>query len=314
MAEVNWMHTAQPPQVQWDNSSDPGNSSPLQLQQVNLEDDEDDISSSQEKKEAKKAYRHCSWRKVGRHILAFVYMFIFGVIPMLSFFSIDAEPWVPLAVTCATDSWRVASAARGPAIQGLFIIDRLIVNLPFWAAKLLDVAWDLCIGRGGQGLASYVSYVVFTKALMKSLEWAPTPHRTFEGVSIHGPTFWTTWLLVKDLPRHSSKKGKALFIFILISCLWILAFPTLLSAMTGYISASESFIPSINSTSMLPVKQLKDGYIIGNGDLIGIGDGGCTPEQDSVWKFNNFVRFRKSYCKCSPYLVPKTPFQTLFWH
>lgn len=118
-------------------------------------------------------------------------------------------------------------------IEALFVLDNTFGRFPFSQAKTIDVAWDILVGRGAQLFAWWVSYIVFSDALLRLIERHPATYETFMRIALEGPCLASAWILLKELFRKRSKRTWALFFYMLLSSLYVLAIPTFLSAMTG---------------------------------------------------------------------------------
>ena len=88
----------------------------------------------------------------------------------------------------------------------------------------------------GQGLLSWIAYSVFTKSLVRILEHRPVSYTTFEAITFHNSTLFSVWLMIKDWVRNGGPRAKAAVMWMIVASLYVLAFPTLMSAVTGYTS------------------------------------------------------------------------------
>ncbi|KAF2756173.1 hypothetical protein EJ05DRAFT_92353 [Pseudovirgaria hyperparasitica] len=237
------------------------------------------------------------------HIYAFSLLLLFGAIPLTLFFILAYDPWAPKTLYCTgqTSDFSFGETMNGSAIQGIFIIDALGPDqMTFATAKFVDVVWDLCVGRGAQALSWFISYVVFSKALIHAIEVAPIPFRSFTSVAIDGSSLMTFWTLLVDIRRQKSKRMVALFIYLIISIGWMLAMPTLLSAMTGYVSSNQMYL-SVDS-SLIDMAEVHAGQIIEDGERVGLSNGTCVPDSDIdlslVPGMNIMVNSRRLACPC----------------
>lgn len=244
------------------------------------------------KKSFKVSKRVSSRFNLRTHLLALILFVLGGVLPLAFFYQWVDDPWTPMHIHCEY----VDVASSDPAIQGLVTIDGLVVTLPFWAAKLLDTTWDLFVGRGLQFLAAYLSYVVFTKAMLRAIEQTPTPYRTFSGLSINGVGIATLFSLLGDLRRHRTKRTTLLFTWVAVSSFYVLSISTLFSAMTGYVSALSAYIPTSDAGQLMPYDKLDTGYLIRDGERVGVQNGSCSEATDELSLMLNNARFQRSQC------------------
>lgn len=114
--------------------------------------------------------------------------------------------------------------------------------MPFSTAKIIDVLWDVVVGRGGQVLLTYVAYRVFTKSLGRAMEGSQVSYHTFAAFAFEPGTVTGVFMLARDFASNRSLRSKMIVSWALVSTLYIVAFPTLSSAMTGYTSVMEAYL------------------------------------------------------------------------
>ncbi|KAK7532815.1 uncharacterized protein J3D65DRAFT_532498, partial [Phyllosticta citribraziliensis] len=181
-------------------------------------------------------------------------------------------------------------------IQGLFMIDRTTGAFEFWVVKLIDILWDLFVGRGLQWLAGWISYVVFSSALLRAIEASPIPYRTFIRLSLGTPSIASIWSLLADLSRYSRKRSTLLFVYVALASAYVLAMPTLFGAMTGYINKSTSFTNLPDSGGQfVHTDSLSLGFLAEG--LDGFSNKTCVETTDAVVRK---MRARLYNCKWSP--------------
>jgi len=120
--------------------------------------------------------------------------------------------------------------------------------LSFWAAKGIDVAWDLVVGRGGQLLLFWITGCVYTAVLDQVLE-SKSPNVAYDlyiSVAISGSSLALIGALVQRLLTTASFWAK--ICFMLYSALYVAAFPTLIAAMTSYIAKTVPRVETPNGT------------------------------------------------------------------
>ena len=126
--------------------------------------------------------------------------------------------------------------------RGFFQITLGFGRFAFSTAKFIDVAWDVAVGRGGQAAIAIVSYVIFSKALLRIMEERPVSYGTFEALSFQTATASSITKLLRDFWTHSGWRAKTSMFWIILSSIWIAAFPTYVSAMTGYSSNLVAYV------------------------------------------------------------------------
>lgn len=119
--------------------------------------------------------------------------------------------------------------------------------MSFTQVKVIDVAWDLIVGRGGQMLLAWVNYVVFNEWLLYHMELHRTSYKMATSVAFQTTTMGTLGVLGKEWLAFGERSWKRFWrwlamLCMLIATLYVLAFPTLMAAMTGYISTYEPYV------------------------------------------------------------------------
>lgn len=120
-------------------------------------------------------------------------------------------------------------------------------SMTFTQVKVIDVAWDLIIGRGGQLLLAYVNYRVFNEWLVYHMEMHLTSYKMYTAVAFETTSLGTLGVLGKEFLAFGKGTWKRFFrwlalLSMLISTFYVLAFPTLMAAMTGYITTYEAYV------------------------------------------------------------------------
>jgi hypothetical protein len=114
-------------------------------------------------------------------------------------------------------------------------------NMPFSAAKGLDIAWDLVVGRGGQIILGILVYRIFRRSMMLSMEKQSVSIPLFASMTSSALGVPSLWTLVREVSRNThsasgsrdrSKLIRLLGLAYLI--VYVLIFATFVSVMTGY--------------------------------------------------------------------------------
>ena len=172
--------------------------------------------------------------------------------------------------------WKEASGATWRIMDSSYFFTP---NLSFGAmtftqVKVIDIAWDLCIGRGGQILLAYVNYRVFNEWLLYHMEMHLTSYKMYTAVAFQTTTISTLGVLGKEFLSFGKGTWKRFFrwlamLCMLISTLYVLAFPTLMAAMTGYITTYEAYIED-NEHNLIEMRKIAGvRYIIHDSARIG---------------------------------------------
>ncbi|KAF2869436.1 hypothetical protein BDV95DRAFT_99821 [Massariosphaeria phaeospora] len=170
--------------------------------------------------------------------------------------------------------------------SGFFQITLGVGPLNFSQAKIIDIAWDVLFGRGGQAVLAYVSWKVFADHVSTSMDVKPITYRSFYTIFIQdGPSILSIFSLVRDFAFRQGLHSKIAMTFIVTTMAFVLVFPTLGSAMTGYSSSVSAFIPDANATeetrSLIPFRELEPVlYVVHDGWRINQGSNYYIPADE----------------------------------
>lgn len=125
--------------------------------------------------------------------------------------------------------------------------------------KIIDICWDLFIGRGGQLLLSFLAFSALRKSTSMSLGQRPWHLPALTRLTLDPVSLTGLWAAVRDILEHDQAR---LFGFIFVIT-YILAFSTVASAMTGYRSRMEpSYLQTDGTTLPLGNRKLIEVYPI----------------------------------------------------
>jgi hypothetical protein len=160
--------------------------------------------------------------------------------------------------------------------NGFFDLNFKFGSFSFDEAKLVDVIWDLLIGRGGQLFLLFFSCPAFWSALLRVIELSPVSYKLYTAVSLRPGEASTLLPLAKSLWRTPGWRVKLTLFGVLLATLNVVIFPTIASAMTSYVPVSKVFILStegerLDYSSLMPSLLLPDASKIGLSDGIRLG-------------------------------------------
>lgn len=121
-----------------------------------------------------------------------------------------------------------------------------------------------------QGILALVAYKVTTKSLTLSMEHISVPVRTFEAIALQDSTFTAFF---KQVGNFLSIKGwghKIRILWIIISTLFIVAFPSLASAMTGYAPLTKPFVQGKDGLQFPLTSYRQVIYVVHDADRLGL--------------------------------------------
>ena len=125
--------------------------------------------------------------------------------------------------------------------QSTFQINlRGAAHLSFAQAKIIDLVFDLIIGQGGRLLLAAVSYIVFMDALVRSLETTAISHNLYASLVFSSTSLIATWRASKAVFFTPGWRAKLYLTWCALAMVYVLAFPTLIESMTGYVNPSSA--------------------------------------------------------------------------
>ncbi|KAK5124139.1 hypothetical protein LTR85_001842 [Meristemomyces frigidus] len=165
----------------------------------------------------------------------------------------------------------------------------------FHVAKGIDVVWDIVVGHGGQAALVYLTYQTFAKAMLYAMESKPAPFDLYASVSFKTFSLETLWILAKrgaicarHSEPHTGSHQRSVWIFwaLILASIYIIAFPVMVSAMTGYQVISVGYIRRPDTGDLVSLAHLyPTQWVLVDGHRVGFGDDyhipyGSSLEQD----------------------------------
>jgi hypothetical protein len=190
--------------------------------------------------------------------------------------------------------WKFASSATWEIMDSSYFFTP---NLSFGAmtftqVKVIDIAWDLVVGRGGQVMLAWVNYRVFNEWLVYFMESQRASWKMYAGLAFETTTVGTLGVLGKEVfaagGRGMSWKRWWLrwlrwltVVGMFLSTLYVLSFPTLIAAMTGYITKSEPYVEDLDKNLIAFEKVNVVAYVVSDAVRIGFEKPLVIGPQDS---------------------------------
>ena len=174
-------------------------------------------------------------------------------------------------------------------------------NYSYSTAKAIDIVWDILVGRVGQAIAAALVYFVFSKSLLFSMEHTPARYEKFVAMAYTPTTFsalltytaWNPWRKWRPLQLRQCLTGLAL----VFTTIYVLAFPTLAAAMTGYQTLSSAMLPTSNGTLFAIYHLNNTDTNVWSFDGVDyteeyiLSQGVCQPEKTYQWGFSFLFLF-----------------------
>ena len=191
---------------------------------------------------------------------------------------INLDPWdefsssVPPRRTGLSSSQYVNSVLSHSA---LWNINLVFGNYSLSSAKAIHAGWDIAVGRGGQALLGLAWYRVASNLVLTMAEESAVPHGFFTAVTISASNMWTFWHGGRILASRQWVEHRHVILAMFAATLWVIAWPTVMSLLTGYASLTEPFV-KLRGGSLANAQEFQDSYdknhvlMIHNGDKIGL--------------------------------------------
>jgi hypothetical protein len=88
------------------------------------------------------------------------------------------------------------------------------------------------------------------------MEKSAAPFKTFLSLTLDNCTLSSIWCVFGDIARHSNLRHRLLFGWVGLASCYIIALPTILSAMTGYSNVTVPFV-KMESGKLIALDQFK---------------------------------------------------------
>ncbi|KAI1137828.1 hypothetical protein F5Y05DRAFT_63377 [Hypoxylon sp. FL0543] len=184
--------------------------------------------------------------------------------------------------------------------SGFFDINLGFGDLTFTQVKVIDISWDITIGRWGQVLMAFISWRAFADYVTTSMAFVPVTYVTFFTVFLENePSFLSTLRVTRAFISDRGIKSKISMGFMILSMLFLIGWPTMASAMTGYTTLNKAFVPDTN-VNYIPFSDFQPiAYIVHDGwrvnltgnqpvSVFGSNEGNSEPViRSSVWSFED---------------------------
>lgn len=197
---------------------------------------------------------------------------------------------------CGTSIYGTPQNATVSGVEKLFVLDHTFGTFAFSQVKIIDVAWDIFVGRGVQLMAWWVAYIVFSDALLRAIERHPASFRIFQRIALEGPSLLAVWTLLKEMWAAKSRRTKALFFYMFLSTCYVITVPLFLSAMTGYDSNTIAWVSLGDENNIVPASALSTTWVIRGTNNLTFDKPICE-RNDYEYELENLKFMRRGYCK-----------------
>jgi len=156
------------------------------------------------------------------------------------------------AITIGFTGPRAHECSSSPGILGLGQSwDQACTGYDFSTVKVIDVAFDVLVGRAGQLLLATLAYRLFGQALTHLMQQGEVGYDLFSAVAFQSGSLASVLSLLKhaigSAPLPRTTRARWLYFLMGLATVYIVAIPTLVSAMSGY---SSHFVPYVSNTTV----------------------------------------------------------------
>ena len=221
---------------------------------------------------------------------------------------INLDPWdefsssVPPRRTGQSSSQYVNSVLSHSA---LWSINLVFGNYSLSSAKAIHAGWDISVGRGGQALLGLAWYRVASNLVVTMAEESSVPHDFFTAVTISASNMWSFWHGIRILLSRQWVEHRHVVMAMVAATLWVIAWPTVMSLLTGYASLTEPFV-KLRGGSLANAQEFQDSYdknsvlIVHDGYRIGLYNDFLVSKKDNGDIYGAYT-FCKSTHTCLPF-------------
>lgn len=170
-------------------------------------------------------------------------------------------------------------STNASTFEQAFTIDlRSSGQISFATAKFIDVVWDLIIGQGGRLLLVWISYVVFMDGLARLMETSVVSYQLYASIVFETSSVGSTWQSFKAVSTGHGWRGRAFFAWFGLATIYVLGYPTLVSASTGYVNPLTIRYRMPDQSLIAPdSEELQHCLQLVNGSAVGLSDGYIVP-------------------------------------
>ena len=173
-------------------------------------------------------------------LIAILNLIVLAVLIAHIKYLIPQTDWDSYGIDLTETSCDLVNKENATRWQSAFQVNlRGAAHLSFAEAKFIDLVFDLIIGQGGRLLLAAVSYVVFMDALLRSMETTAISHTLYASLVFSSTSLIATWRASKAVFSTKGWRAKLYLTWCALAMVYVLAFPTLIESMTGYVSPSS---------------------------------------------------------------------------
>ncbi|KUJ18704.1 uncharacterized protein LY89DRAFT_502820 [Mollisia scopiformis] len=125
--------------------------------------------------------------------------------------------------------------------SNVFQFSVVLGNYTMTQAKFLDVGFNVG-GRVVQTIMAYVSYLSITAMLMRTMERTPVSFALYSTLTIQPCDVQTLWITMQAFFYLPGLRPRLIMLWAFLSAAFVIAIPTLVDLMSGYVPKQEPYI------------------------------------------------------------------------
>ncbi|KAI1770824.1 hypothetical protein F4818DRAFT_222256 [Hypoxylon cercidicola] len=198
----------------------------------------------------------------------------------LIIYSISSTSFEDVSTACRSDgSFNPFLYEYTPwTTSGFFEINAGFGNYSFTEAKIIDIFWDIIIGRVGQAFMAFLSWRAFADYVTTSMNTAPVTYSAFSIIYLQDePSTVSMFRLIRVFLSGRGFNSRVVMLFMIGSMLFLLLWPTFASAMAGYTTINKAFVQDFNN-NFVPFSEFRPiAYMIHDGWRVDLGGDYAVP-------------------------------------
>ncbi|KIW96860.1 uncharacterized protein Z519_02251 [Cladophialophora bantiana CBS 173.52] len=126
--------------------------------------------------------------------------------------------------------------------SGRFAINIAWGSLSYTSVKILDAGLNLVLGRGSQVLLSWLSYHLFSMAILRIIQENCVPLQLYTAMAFDTTSIKGAWYQLRAVTKVDTVRAKVTLIWLAVAVAYLIALPTLLDLTTGYIVEYKTMV------------------------------------------------------------------------
>lgn len=195
--------------------------------------------------------------------------------------------------------------------SGFFQITLGFGHMSFALAKFIDITFDIVsglevnqceqwvliilmqvAGRGGQAVLAVISYQTIKRYITSAMETSPISYGTYKTLFLRDDISFTGLIdLIREFSTHRPLTSSIAMTWMILSAIFVIMFPTLISALSGYSANGHAYIFDGSGNLMDYQKLFMIDYVIHDASRLNFTffDAVAT-ESSSIWTYVNGTR------------------------